>query len=152
MVYRRRMDLRVTFAAALLVLLTACGSEGDTGAEGLPATAQEASIASIDPTSEIPRVPEQDINLVCADGDGYVEITNSASTARHFHLTFYFSDDQGVRVDQGFAHPYDVGPGETVRADVHPIDTESWASCRVARALAIPADTAAAGDAWWPLP
>lgn len=139
-------------AAAALVLLAGCSGGGDTGVEGQPAAVQEAAVPDIDPSSEIPRVPESDIRLVCADGDGFVEITNSAAMARHFHLTFYFADADGVRVDQGFAHPYDVAPGETVRADVHPIDTESWASCRLGRALAIPADTAASGDVWWPLP
>lgn len=36
--------IRLATAAVLLVVLTACGSEGDTGAEGLPAAVQEASV------------------------------------------------------------------------------------------------------------
>ena len=151
---------RAAVAIVTFVLLAGCGGGGDNDlAEGQPpneeiAVNAAAGDAPFDGDVSELRVPAEDIKLTCRPGyqNTFAEITNTAKTARHFHITVYFSDDAGVRIDQGFAHPYNVAPGETVRQAFSPVEAESWASCRVGRALAIPADTAPEGDAWWPLP
>lgn len=153
------MKRTAAVAIITLALLAGCGSGGENDlAEGQPTEEIAVDAAGGDApfdgdVSEL-RVPAEDIKLTCEPGyqNTFAEITNTARTARHFHITVYFSDDAGVRIDQGFAHPYNVEPGETVRQTFSPIEAESWASCRVGRALAIPADTAPNGEVWWPLP
>lgn len=147
-----------TAAIATLALLAGCGDGGDNAESSPPM--EEVAVDALGGDApfdgEVPEdaIPAEDIKLTCAKGyeRTFAEITNRARTARHFHVTVYFSDEAGVRIDQGFAHPYNVAPGETVRQAFSPIEAESWASCRVGRALGIPADTAPAGDAWWPMP
>lgn len=150
--------IRTAIAAAVsFAVLAGCGNGNNDLAEGQPPTEEvavdaAAGDAPLDGDVSELRVPAEDIKLTCAKGyeRSFVEVTNTARTARHFHFTVYWSDADGVRIDQSFAHPYDVAPGETARAFTS--SDSDWASCRVGRALAIPADTAPSGDVWWPLP
>lgn len=148
-------------AALTLALLAGCGDDADSAAprdnvavEGIAGDGpidgedgQALAGTEFAPPDDgrFATVAADDVNLLCESSQ--VEVTNTADEARHFYVQVIFTGPDGVRDGDGFANPYNVEPGETVRERIFKPSPDH--TCRLGEMLSTPADTADVESAWW---